>query len=323
MLNFNMNTAKACVAALFLVALVTATSASRVATEGAASSSSAGTATTTTNPFVLIKRLLLGGPDDADVTTNATTTTATATTTMTRAETAASAVAAASSSLDLAASAAALGVSEASLKARGLQPEKCPHNISHEARDRRELNELEGWMDARATWYGGPSGPGPDGMSIYTGSCGYGTISNHFISAWQGEKTGKGVRVCSGFLFIMSDIFLNKKGKKRQMQNLKPITKRTAVFIFFLPLFFLLFFNTFTSSPPYRILLFSRALSDNTSLLVHIARVSSVTFPSGTLTAATIGASPTSAASASRLFASTARSEAMTGPSSARGGAAR
>lgn len=48
--------------------------------------------------------------------------------------------------------------------------------VAHERRNRRELSEkMEGWIDARATWYGGPDGPGPDGMSIYTGSCGYGT----------------------------------------------------------------------------------------------------------------------------------------------------
>ena len=101
----------------------------------------------------------------------------------------ASASASALESLDLSASAAALGVSESALAARGLAPENCPHNITRERRDRRELNELEGWMDARATWYGGPGGPGPDGMSIYTGSCGYGVISNHFISAWRGPST--------------------------------------------------------------------------------------------------------------------------------------
>lgn len=43
---------------------------------------------------------------------------------------------------------------------------------------------LDGWNDARATWYGGPSGPGPDGMDITKGSCGYGAdIGNHFITA--------------------------------------------------------------------------------------------------------------------------------------------
>ena len=84
--------------------------------------------------------------------------------------------------------------------------------VTTERRDRRELSEkMEGWIDARATWYGGPEGPGPDGMSIYTGSCGYGTSlvslnpisekprqtsfadlllthssqNNHFISAWH------------------------------------------------------------------------------------------------------------------------------------------
>jgi hypothetical protein len=43
-------------------------------------------------------------------------------------------------------------------------------------------------MAARATWYGGPGGAGPDGMSIYTGSCGYGRVGNHYVSAWQGDK---------------------------------------------------------------------------------------------------------------------------------------
>ena len=57
---------------------------------------------------------------------------------------------------------------------------------THERRERRQLGQLEsGWIDARATWYGGPNGAGPDGMSIYTGSCGYGkALGNHFISAW-------------------------------------------------------------------------------------------------------------------------------------------
>jgi len=27
------------------------------------------------------------------------------------------------------------------------------------------------WGTGTATWYGGVDGPGPDGMSIYTGSC--------------------------------------------------------------------------------------------------------------------------------------------------------
>jgi len=32
----------------------------------------------------------------------------------------------------------------------------------------------------------GKDGPGPDGMSIYTGSCGFGqNLGNHFVSAWQ------------------------------------------------------------------------------------------------------------------------------------------
>lgn len=89
--------------------------------------------------------------------------------------------------IDLAASAAALGVTERKFRARGLDPEPANGvNATHERRDRRSLNELDGWMDARATWYGGPGGPGPDGMSIYTGSCGYGQdLGNHFVCAWQ------------------------------------------------------------------------------------------------------------------------------------------
>lgn len=79
-----------------------------------------------------------------------------------------------------------LGISVSEFAARGLEPELPPHNITHERRERRQLGQLEsGWIDARATWYGGPNGAGPDGMSIYTGSCGYGkALGNHFISAW-------------------------------------------------------------------------------------------------------------------------------------------
>jgi len=86
---------------------------------------------------------------------------------------------------DSSAAAALLEISPADLRARGLEPETCPHNITYENRDRRELAG-EGWRAARATWYGGPGGPGPDGMSIYRGSCGFGHMSNHFVSAWQG-----------------------------------------------------------------------------------------------------------------------------------------
>jgi hypothetical protein len=87
--------------------------------------------------------------------------------------------------IDLAASAAVLGLTEREFRARGLEPEVPPHNITHERRERRELSEMDTWMDARATWYGGKDGPGPDGMSIYTGSCGFGQdLGNHFVSAW-------------------------------------------------------------------------------------------------------------------------------------------
>ena len=57
-----------------------------------------------------------------------------------------------------------------------------------ERRPRRVLGDFNSseWKAGRATWYGGPSGPGPDGMSIYTGSCGYGEdLGNHFVTAVQ------------------------------------------------------------------------------------------------------------------------------------------
>lgn len=85
-----------------------------------------------------------------------------------------------------------LGISVSEFAARGLEPELPPHNVTHERRERRQLGELEGWIDARATWYGGPNGAGPDGMSIYTGSCGYGkALGNHFISAWYVPDPGE------------------------------------------------------------------------------------------------------------------------------------
>lgn len=51
---------------------------------------------------------------------------------------------------------------------------------------RRALSQQQrdSWYSGTATWYGGPDGPGPDGMSIYTGSCKYGkNIPSHFVSA--------------------------------------------------------------------------------------------------------------------------------------------
>jgi len=40
------------------------------------------------------------------------------------------------------------------------------------------------WSTGTATWYGGKDGPGPDGMSIFTGSCKYGeNIPSHFVAA--------------------------------------------------------------------------------------------------------------------------------------------
>jgi hypothetical protein len=97
------------------------------------------------------------------------------------------AAAAAAALADLSGAAALLNLSPAAFKARGLEPEAVPHNITYEHRARRELAG-EGWMTARATWYGGPGGAGPDGMSIYTGSCGFGKFGNHFVSAWQGAR---------------------------------------------------------------------------------------------------------------------------------------
>jgi hypothetical protein len=76
---------------------------------------------------------------------------------------------------------------------RGLPPPRTPANASITHRHARELGDMSGWFDGRCTWYGGPGGPGarsccllpaasphsdiilcagPDGMNIYTGSCG-------------------------------------------------------------------------------------------------------------------------------------------------------
>ena len=166
------NAVKECVVAFVLAALAISTSASLEVAQG-------GGTPPTTSPFVLLKRFLFGGADAATTTTNATPRSMTTTPRV---------GAAAPMPPDLTESAAALGISKASLVARGLKPQLPPHNFTMENRDRRELNELDGWMDARTTWYGGPDGPGPDGMSISTGSCGFGTISNHYISAWQGDQ---------------------------------------------------------------------------------------------------------------------------------------
>ena len=48
-----------------------------------------------------------------------------------------------------------------------------------------------GWREGgTATWYGGPNGPGPDGMSIYTGSCKYGSnIPSHYVAALNTDGT--------------------------------------------------------------------------------------------------------------------------------------
>jgi hypothetical protein len=165
--------AKACVAATILAALVISTDASP--REGAQVLERKEAATgPTRNPFVLLKHRFLGG---------AITTRTTAPTT----PSSDSVKPPMAMPMDLAESAAALGVSKASFAERGLEAQQPPHNFTVQTRDRRELGELDDWMDARSTWYGGPSGPGPDGMSIYTGSCGYGRIGNHFISAWQGR----------------------------------------------------------------------------------------------------------------------------------------
>ena len=67
-------------------------------------------------------------------------------------------------------------------------PEETPSFVRFERRPRRVLGDFNSsdWKQGRATWYGGPQGPGPDGMSIYTGSCGYGKdLGNHFVTAVQ------------------------------------------------------------------------------------------------------------------------------------------
>ena len=57
------------------------------------------------------------------------------------------------------------------------------HEMSTRARGRALLGD-GGWNIGTATWYGGPNGPGPDGMSIYTGSCGLGqNLPSHYVSA--------------------------------------------------------------------------------------------------------------------------------------------
>jgi hypothetical protein len=45
----------------------------------------------------------------------------------------------------------------------------------HDHHDHRDdhRTSTEGWQTGTATWYGGSGGPGPDGMSIYTGSCAF------------------------------------------------------------------------------------------------------------------------------------------------------
>lgn len=51
---------------------------------------------------------------------------------------------------------------------------------------RRGLEDASGWSHGRVTWYGGPNGAGPDGMSLYTGSCGLGdSIPDHYVAAWH------------------------------------------------------------------------------------------------------------------------------------------
>ena len=84
---------------------------------------------------------------------------------------------------------AALGRDNASIPASindSLLANHAGDNSNLTFRHRRELGDLSGWMDGRSTWYGGPSGPGPDGMNILKGSCGYGAnLRNHFVAAAQ------------------------------------------------------------------------------------------------------------------------------------------
>ena len=53
-----------------------------------------------------------------------------------------------------------------------------------------------GWREGgTATWYGGPNGPGPDGMSIYTGSCKYGSnIPSHYVAALNTDGASRSRR---------------------------------------------------------------------------------------------------------------------------------
>ena len=69
---------------------------------------------------------------------------------------------------------------------RAAEPELVPHNLTFSARPPK-AEQLDGWMDAKATWYGGPSGPGPDSMSIYGIVRIRQALGNHFISAWYDD----------------------------------------------------------------------------------------------------------------------------------------
>ena len=55
-------------------------------------------------------------------------------------------------------------------------PPTPPHNGSVIVRHRRELGAMDGWQDGRCTWYGGPGGPGPDGMNIFKARAAAGRI---------------------------------------------------------------------------------------------------------------------------------------------------
>jgi|TARA_B100001540_G_scaffold278915_1_gene267369 hypothetical protein len=61
----------------------------------------------------------------------------------------------------------------------------------HQRDDHRP--STEGWQTGTATWYGGSGGPGPDGMSIYTGSCAF-FASRFFASVSNARDAARAAR---------------------------------------------------------------------------------------------------------------------------------
>jgi len=87
---------------------------------------------------------------------------------------------------------------------------------------RREMLQIDdgNWHSARATWYGGPGGPGPDGMSIYTGSCGYGKdIGSHYVSAfWTQGGYDWGLTNKCGTCYEVMCVDGGTRGKEEQSE---------------------------------------------------------------------------------------------------------